>query len=73
MSAAGAAGAGAVALAIFLIHMAGDLWSPPLVGAIADVAPMRLAMLILPAAFFVAAKAWWVKPGAPSQAAFLLR
>ena len=49
----------AMALCIFGIHMLGDLWSPPGVGALADHMPMRLAMLVLPIAILVSGLVWW--------------
>ncbi len=54
--------ASALALAILMIHLFGDLWSPPLVGLIADYAPMRFAMMILPIAFAASGIIWWVRP-----------
>ena len=51
--------ASAMALCIFGIHMLGDLWSPPGVGALADHMPMRLAMLIIPLAILVSGLVWW--------------
>lgn len=53
--------ASAMALSIFAIHFLGDLWSPPLVGALADHVPMRLAMMALPLAFAASAIFWWVR------------
>ncbi len=40
--------ASAMALSIFAIHLLGDLWSPPLIGVVADHAPMAWAMLACP-------------------------
>lgn len=51
--------ASAMALSIFAIHMGGDLWSPPLIGVVADHAPMAWAMLAVPAAFALGAFIWW--------------
>lgn len=67
--------AGAMALTIFAIHLLGDLWSPPLVGGIADSFKQRfmatmpekaalaqasqLAMLLLPVAMAVSAVLWF--------------
>ncbi len=57
--------ASAMALSILAIHLFGDLWSPALIGLIADHAPMQLAMLMLPIAFAVSAGIWWMpKPRA---------
>ena len=69
--------AGAMALSIFAIHLLGDLWSPPLVGSIADslkerfVASMpekaalaqasQIAMMLLPVALAVSAALWFRK------------
>jgi MFS transporter, Spinster family, sphingosine-1-phosphate transporter len=50
----------AMALSIFAIHLLGDLWSPLLIGAVADHAPMAWAMLAAPA-FFVLAALYWRK------------
>ena len=49
--------AGAMALSITAIHGLGDLWSPVLVGLLADRLPMRVAMMILPVALLVSAGA----------------
>jgi sugar phosphate permease len=51
--------ASAMALSIFAIHIFGDLWSPPLIGLVADHAPMQWAMLAAPFAFGLAAVLWW--------------
>lgn len=55
----------AMAASIFSIHLFGDLWSPPAVGAINDhlppvsgFLPMQLPMLLLPLAVFVSALLW---------------
>ena len=45
--------AGAMALSITAIHGLGDLWSPMLVGILADKLPMRIAMMILPVALVI--------------------
>lgn len=50
--------ASAMALSIFAIHALGDLWSPPLIGLVADHAPMAWAMLAGPAAFALGAVFW---------------
>jgi MFS family permease len=50
---------GAMALSIFAIHLLGDLWSPPLVGALADQMPMQVAMLALPVAMAISAALWF--------------
>jgi MFS family permease len=51
--------ASAMAVSIFASHLLGDLWSPPLIGLVADHAPMAWAMLICPAGFALAAYVWW--------------
>jgi MFS family permease len=51
--------ASAMALSIFSIHVFGDLWSPPLVGFLADHLPIELAMMTLPFAIAVSAWIWW--------------
>jgi hypothetical protein len=48
-----------MALSIFSIHVFGDLWSPPLVGLLADHLTMQLAMMALPVAIAASAFAWW--------------
>ncbi len=55
---------GAMALSIFGIHMLGDLWSPPLVGALSDRMPMQFAMLVLPVALAVSAMVWFRRKAA---------
>ena len=51
--------ASAMALSIFAIHALGDLWSPPLVGFLADHMRMESAMMLLPVAIAVSALVWW--------------
>ncbi len=51
--------ASAMAIAIFSIHGFGDLWSPPAVGALADVMPMTWAMMLVPALLAFGAAVWW--------------
>jgi len=51
--------ASAMAIAIFSIHLLGDLWSPPLVGLFLDYLPIVLAMMALPVGFAIASAAWW--------------
>ena len=50
--------AAAMALSIFAIHILGDLWSPPLIGALAGVVPRTMAMLLIPLAILLAAVIW---------------
>jgi MFS transporter, Spinster family, sphingosine-1-phosphate transporter len=51
--------ASAMALSIFAIHLLGDLWSPPLIGFLADHAGMQTAMMAVPLGFFVAGVVWF--------------
>jgi MFS transporter, Spinster family, sphingosine-1-phosphate transporter len=51
--------ASAMALSIFSIHVFGDLWSPPIVGVLADHLPIEMAMMTLPVAIAVSAFLWW--------------
>ena len=59
-----------MALTILLIHLLGDLWSPPLVGYLADLMPMRFAMMVLPVAIAASGVFWWLKksPGVTTTA-----
>ncbi len=51
--------ASAMALSIFVIHLFGDLWSPLIVGKLADTgAGLQKAVLILPAVLVIAAVFW---------------
>jgi MFS family permease len=53
--------ASAMALTILLIHLLGDLWSPPALGKLADVLGMRPAMIsILPLAIALSGAFWWL-------------
>ncbi len=58
--------ASAMALSIFGIHILGDLWSPPLVGALADHMPIERAMMLVPIAIAVSATIWFAR--APTRA-----
>jgi MFS family permease len=59
--------ASAMALSIFAIHALGDLWSPPLIGLVAQYAGaggsnsagMQLALFGCPVVFAIAALVWW--------------
>ncbi|MEO7113275.1 MAG: MFS transporter, partial [Polyangiaceae bacterium] len=53
--------ASAMALSVFVIHLLGDLWSPPLIGWISDMSSMRPAMFLVPLGFLVAAAIWWMR------------
>jgi MFS family permease len=48
-----------MALSIFASHLFGDLWSPPLIGLVADHVSMAWAMLVVPATFALASFFWW--------------
>jgi MFS family permease len=50
--------ASGMALSIFAMHAFGDLWSPPLIGLVADLASMKLAVCVCPAFFALGAMAW---------------
>ncbi len=50
--------AGAMALCIMVIHLFGDLWSPPAIGFAIDRLPIRLAMMALPVALAVSVALW---------------
>ena len=51
--------ASAMAVSIFMIHLLGDMWSPKIVGRIADATgSLQRAVLILPAALIVGAVLW---------------
>jgi MFS family permease len=60
--------ASAMALAIFAIHLLGDLWSPPGIGLLQDVAPIVLAMMALPVLVAVAAWTWWPRRAETGEA-----
>lgn len=51
--------ASAMAVAIFAIHLFGDLWSPSLVGLFLDHLPIALGMMALPIGFAIATYVWW--------------
>lgn len=51
--------ASAMAVAIFSIHLLGDLWSPSLLGLLLDHLDLVIAMMALPAGFAIAAAVWW--------------
>ncbi len=50
--------ASAMAMSIFAIHLLGDLWSPPLVGVIADHSTIQAGMLLLPFAILLSGIVW---------------
>jgi MFS transporter, Spinster family, sphingosine-1-phosphate transporter len=51
--------ASSMAVGIFAIHLFGDLWTPPLVGMLADLMPMATAMMALPIMLAIGAWIWW--------------
>jgi MFS family permease len=51
--------ASALAVAIFCIHLFGDLWAPSAVGLLADAVSLERALLLPPAALAAAAAVWW--------------
>ncbi len=51
--------ASAVALSVLMIHLLGDVISPPLIGAISDRTSLGAAVLIVPVAIAVCAALWW--------------
>lgn len=50
--------ASAVGLSVFLMHLLGDIPSPPLIGALSDASSLERAVLIVPVAIFVAGVIW---------------
>ncbi len=50
--------ASSMAVGIFAIHMFGDLWTPPLVGLLADYMSMVTAMMALPVMLGIGALIW---------------
>ena len=62
--------ASAMALCITTIHFLGDLWSPPLIGKLADTvgsAKLHLAMMPLVVAFLLAGLVWFNFRGSKAQ------
>ncbi|MBA2540536.1 MAG: hypothetical protein H0V17_12920 [Deltaproteobacteria bacterium] len=51
--------ASAMAVAIFAIHLFGDLWSPTIIGLLRDALVPALAMMALPLGFAIAWAVWW--------------
>ena len=61
--------ASAMALSVLVIHLLGDVPSPPLIGYLADVGSLSRAVLLVPIALAVAAVVWLVcARGAPLTA-----
>jgi MFS family permease len=51
--------ASAMAVAIFSIHLFGDLWSPVILGSLLDYVIAAVAMLAIPLGFAIATAVWW--------------
>ncbi len=51
--------ASAVALSVLMIHLLGDVVSPPLIGAISDRTSLGAAVMIVPVAITACAVLWW--------------
>jgi MFS transporter, Spinster family, sphingosine-1-phosphate transporter len=51
--------ASAMAISIFAIHVFGDLWTPPALGALADAVPLQSALTLVSALLVFAALVWW--------------
>ncbi len=51
--------ASAMALGICMIHLFGDLWSPPLIGVIADWSSLRVGAMVFPIAIALSAVIWF--------------
>jgi hypothetical protein len=49
-----------MALSIFSIHLFGDMWSPEIVGRLADVHGLQKGVLILPVMLLVAGVFWLI-------------
>jgi MFS family permease len=63
--------ASAMAISIFAIHILGDMWSPPMVGALMKGLGSRpLAMQLLPVAILGSAFFWWVRRGKRAHSSF---
>jgi len=58
----------AISLSVFAIHLFGDLWSPPMVGALADHMPIGRALQLLAVAFAIGAGLWYVRVKKPNAA-----
>jgi len=50
--------ASAVALSIFIMHLLGDVPSPPLIGILSDMSSLAQAFLIVPVAIFISGAIW---------------
>jgi MFS family permease len=61
--------ASAMALSVFLIHVLGDVISPPLIGRMADHSSLGVAVLVVPVGLAVGGVIWWLAMNAAEQAA----
>jgi len=59
--------ASAMALCIFAIHALGDLWSPMIMGRVADLQSMQVAMSAVPLFWAAAAIVWWAAARASAR------
>jgi predicted MFS family arabinose efflux permease len=50
--------ASAMAMSLFMIHLFGDMWSPQIVGALADKWGLRAGVMVLPAALVAGGLLW---------------
>ena len=50
--------ASAMAMCILVMHLLGDLWSPPLMGEAIDHVPMRVAMMLVPLGVAISGVVW---------------
>ena len=64
--------ASAIALSMFLIHLLGDIPSPPLIGHLSDVGSLERAVLIVPVAIAVGGVIWLASARAAARAAHSL-
>lgn len=60
--------ASAIALSMFLIHLLGDIPSPPLIGHLSDVGSLERAVLIVPVAIAVGGVIWLASARAGARA-----
>jgi len=60
--------ASAIALSILMIHLLGDIPSPPLIGYLSDVGSLAHAVLIVPVAIAIGGLIWLVGAGVGDRA-----
>jgi hypothetical protein len=58
-----------VALSMFMIHLLGDVPSPPLIGGISDASSLAQAVLIVPVAVAIGGLVWLAAARASGRAA----